>query len=338
MELKNTISSGLSKHNIIRSSKELGNRFLYIGASEISGCLRSTVLKKLGKGKKPDFQTLLRYERGHLAEDMIASAFKAEKVEHKRQVEAVVSIVECADCGLYYTPGEIQVCKCGLDPLTVVPVKCHIDFLLEGNHIVECKAPNGIPSLPYDDWEVQLNTQLMLCRMAGIAEKLTGSIVALDVGSATYEEFNGYSSDNNMFDDWVMTKALNIWMAVRDGQTDNLEASPGLLCGCCDFLADCPKFDGEMLPEFETQIVRYRELKDKVKQMDQEAKKLSSEMVKVLKPYSKKWFEAGGKKFRVQFRTTNRTDMLEVAKALAKNGDTIENYKSSSTSYFLEVK
>jgi CRISPR-associated exonuclease Cas4 len=52
------------------TENSLGDRSRYIGASDISGCLRSSYLSKVAK-KEDDISQLLTFERGHQFENIV---------------------------------------------------------------------------------------------------------------------------------------------------------------------------------------------------------------------------------------------------------------------------
>ena len=86
-----------------QSTATLGNRAEYIGSSDIAGCARKAYLQRTTPST-PSVSTLLKFARGHVAETLIDSIFKAGGAQH-----------------LYDTQVELNHPQ--------FPMKAHIDFL-----------------------------------------------------------------------------------------------------------------------------------------------------------------------------------------------------------------
>ncbi len=104
MDIHNTLLTSLRKLAKQHTEETLGDRRNYLGASDIGYCPRKTILERIHPGEH-DLATLLRFQRGHMTEDIVAMAFSAAGFNnYERQVEIAVE-------------GD-------------VPLKAHIDFVL----------------------------------------------------------------------------------------------------------------------------------------------------------------------------------------------------------------
>ena len=102
-------------------SAELGDRTQYIGSSDVGSCARKVYLQKQDPSE-PDFSTMMRFSRGHVAEILLDNMFTAAGVKH-----------------LYDTQVEV------VHPDH--PLKAHIDFLFYADfdgkpqlHVIEVKS------------------------------------------------------------------------------------------------------------------------------------------------------------------------------------------------------
>lgn len=229
---KNLLSFSKSK-----SEKELGDRSLYVGASDLS-CPRKAFLSKT-VGIEHDTQTLLRFERGHAAEDIVAGLFEYANMKPQRQLE---------------------LCH-PQNPM----VKCHLDFIFYGQnrvHILECKS-GPIPLEPYGDWIEQLQMQMGLFKLNNPhVENLTGSILSVDLQEGEWYEFGPYQPSNLLFKQ-VEKRAFHI-LNCLDGKEIPV-CRPSLLCGECHFEDDCPakpKSQEKMPPEMTALLQSFIEKKE----------------------------------------------------------------------------
>lgn len=140
-QLMITLQAALQQLAVQQTLETLGDRAAYLGASDIGACPRKTILSKLNP-PEADLVPLLRFRRGHMAEDIVAAAFTAADFSNfKRQVE---------------------VCYAG-----DVPVSAHIDFVFISEArktmaVLEVKSPETMPTHPYGSWESQLYLQMGL--------------------------------------------------------------------------------------------------------------------------------------------------------------------------------
>ena len=103
MDIQTTMLTSLRTLAEQHTVETLGDRSEYLGASDIGYCPRKVILEKIHPSEH-DLATLLRFQRGHMAEDIIARAFTAAGYSNfEQQMEIVL-------------PGD-------------VPLKAHIDFV-----------------------------------------------------------------------------------------------------------------------------------------------------------------------------------------------------------------
>jgi len=171
-QLMITLQAALQQLAQQQTVETLGDRSTYLGASDIGACPRKTILAKFNP-PDADLVTLLRYRRGHMAEDIVASAFTAAGFSNfKRQVEVRY-------------PGD-------------VPVAAHIDFVFISEArktmaVLEVKSPENMPDGPYGSWETQLYLQMGLL-VANYPDYRVekGAILAVNFGAQGMRLFNGY--------------------------------------------------------------------------------------------------------------------------------------------------
>jgi len=197
------------------NSSHLGDRSQYIGASDIASCPRRVVHSRLHP-LPCDTKTLMRFARGHIAEDLLAQVFEAGGATFLRQVE---------------------VCH------PVEPIRCHIDFVFFSTrngriHLVEVKSVDGIPLEPYSQWIDQLHVQLGLFQENNTDSLIGGSILAVDLNAGSWKEFNGFSPNEALYRFLLEKKGKHILSALRRECEPNTE--PGTLCGYCAYRSGCP--------------------------------------------------------------------------------------------------
>ena len=86
-QLMTTLQAALQQLATRHTVEKLGDRSTYLGASDIGACPRKTILGKCNH-QEAYLVTLLRYRRGHMAEDIVATALTAAGFTNfKQQVE-----------------------------------------------------------------------------------------------------------------------------------------------------------------------------------------------------------------------------------------------------------
>jgi CRISPR-associated exonuclease Cas4 len=231
MHIMSKLQAFISRAILLLSAENdsrLGDRTLYVGASDIAGCPRKAVLGKL-QPKPRTVKELLVLMRGHYAQSLFSNLFKAGGAKFEEELELC-------------HPDEPR-------------VKCHIDFTFMGQnriHIVEMKSTDGIPDDPYGSWVEQLHVQMGLAKLhyqrLGVQMDITGSILVFDLNKGDFQEFNGFVPNEDIFES-LMRRAGRILFALA-GEME-AECAPGFLCGdWCPYRTDCPAFAGaEGLPE-----------------------------------------------------------------------------------------
>ena len=234
------------------ASLPLGDRSQYIGASDIGSCPRRVVLDK--QNPQPhDTRTLLRFTRGHLAEDLLANIFHAGGARFEREVEVV---------------HESE------------PFRAHIDFLFGDRdshtplHALEVKSVSGLPEEPYPAWIDQIYFQLGLLKEEEPARRITGSILALDLNAGVYREYDGYAPRDDLFA-LQLDKGRSMMAALRGEVRPSAET--GVLCGYCDHRHDCPAFVCDPVPipaDVARMALRYIETNTMKNEAEKELKRL----------------------------------------------------------------
>ncbi len=224
-------------------SAELGDRTQYIGSSDVGSCARKVYLQKQDPSE-PDFNTMMRFSRGHVAEILLDNMFTAAGVKH-----------------LYDTQVEV------VHPDH--PLKAHIDFLFYADfdgkpqlHVIEVKSVSTIPDEPYSTWIDQLNFQLGLLRLKYPVGKLGGSILAIDLNAGAVHQFNGFDYNETLFN-YLCNRGLNMLECLAG--TEEPSTSTSFLCSYCSYRPDCPAMalpEVELPPEIEAMANKFIELND----------------------------------------------------------------------------
>lgn len=248
-------------------SAELGDRTTYIGSSDVGSCARKVYLqKKYPSSEPPDFSTMMKFSRGHVAENLIDNIFEAAGVKH-----------------LYDTQVEVRHPE--------YPLKAHIDFLFYSDfdgtpelHVIEVKSVNGIPDEPYPSWVDQLNFQLGLLRLKYPKKKLGGSILAVDLNAGQVHQFNGYEYNKTLFN-YLCNRALNMLDCLEGKE----EAQPSVsqLCAYCSYRSDCPAMalpEIDLPPEIEALATKYVELGSIRNDADHEMRCIREELLEFTGP------------------------------------------------------
>lgn len=214
-KLQTFLETALKEKNR-QNSQHLGDRRTYIGASDIGGCPRKAVMARI-RPVEHDAATLLKFARGHAAEDLVYGIFQAGGLTPLREME--IRHPEFPD------------------------LLCHIDFLFKAKsgrlHVVELKTTNGLPETPYGSWVDQLHFQMGLLALEYPGAAIGGSILAIDLNAGTWHEFNSYKPDEITFN-LLVAKGQRIKACLDMGEAPDVE--PGLLCGYCPYRTDCPAF------------------------------------------------------------------------------------------------
>lgn len=195
------------------TENSLGDRSRYIGASDISGCLRSSYLSKVAK-KEDDISQLLTFERGHQFENIVRKFLYGETF--KEQVE-------------------IKNAKTS----NGFPLKPHLDFVIYDKErkkatIVEAKSTKNTIEL-YESYVLQIQIQMgLLQEQCGNKWTVNGLIFVV----STESEYGIFPVEQNktLFD-MAMQRADVLADAIKKGIEP--EAEIQAYCSMCPFKGDC---------------------------------------------------------------------------------------------------
>ncbi|HBG19526.1 MAG TPA: hypothetical protein DDY32_09710, partial [Desulfobulbaceae bacterium] len=245
-----TLQAALQQLAIQQTVETLGDRTTYLGASDILACPRKTILAKVHP-PEADLVTLLRFRRGHMAEDIVAAAFTAAGFTNfRRQVE----VRHRGD----------------------VPIMAHIDFVFVSESrktmaVLEVKSPETMPTDPYGSWESQLYLQMgLLADNFPDYQVEKGAILAVNFGEHGMQLFNGYTPQTTIYEG-LLERATAIWQDYQSyvaGELTTPVMEAGPLCGYCPFLADCPKFAAEEVQELAESVEILLELQREQKNLE----------------------------------------------------------------------
>jgi CRISPR-associated exonuclease Cas4 len=251
-----------------RVDPALGDRSTYVGASDVGGCPRRVVL---GKRNPPEFdlQTLIRFMRGHLVENIMQAACAWKKIKFEHQLEIIHPRL---------------------------PYRAHLDFSFANREeigVLEVKSVSHIPDEPYEGWVAQLYFQLGLVHKR-FRKRVRGAIFAMDLNSGLSRLYNGYAGDDGVYSG-LLRKAHHIWSAMQGQVEPKTEKGP--LCIFCHFRQGCTAFPlNEKIPTMpiDDQVGEYLGLKEQESQIKAEIWSLRKVLLKAV--------ESGGmdeKKIRV---------------------------------------
>lgn len=317
-QLMLTLQAALQQLATQQTKETLGDRASYLGASDIGTCPRKTILNKCN-APKADLVTLLRYRRGHMAEEVVAAAFAvAGFTNFQRQVEARHA-------------GDL-------------PVMAHLDFVFISEArktmaVLEVKSPETIPEHPYGSWETQLYLQLGLLAESYpnyTVEK--GAILAVNFGDQGMRLFDGYTPQTTIYHG-LIDRANTIWGQYQQYRTNNLaipsmEAGP--LCGYCPFLLDCPKFEAEEVRELTESVEILMELQHQQRDLETEISMRKSDLLAIVDQRGP--LKAHGHLLRKAVRTRKVLDTDRLGEFLQGYDHSLADFQKSSCYSFLEIK
>jgi len=327
-KLSEILAKGLQTYAKKKSENELGDRSVYIGASDIPNCPRKVILDKLDS-EDHDLETLVRFERGHLAENIVANALQS------------------AGYGNFVRQYEVDATES-----LGVPVKAHLDFVWFGKNsvsVLEVKTVSGIPDSPYESWEMQLYAQMGFLALSGVEGQIRGAILALDLNSGQHKVFNGYEHNEEIAQS-LFDKAVIMWealAAIRAGQVDEdwqdkLTIQPNQLCCCCNHSASCPRFRGEVeMPEIEEEAKELLRLKAQKKSLDAQIKAKQAPLMEIfakvgIEPGTK--VRAGNLVLKLVSRKSKYLVKDAVIAKLEEIGEDLSAYQRESVSQYIDIK
>lgn len=317
-ELMLTLQTALQQLAVQQTIETLGDRATYLGASDIGACPRKTILNKLST-PEADLVTLLRFRRGHMAEEVVAAAFNS--------------------AGFTNFQRQVEVRHAG-----AVPVMAHLDFVFISEArktmaVLEVKSPETIPEHPYGAWETQLYLQMGL--LADSYPDYTvekGAILAVNFGDQGMRLFNGYTPQAIIYQG-LIDRATTIWNQYQQYSGGELaipamEAGP--LCGYCPFLNDCPKFEAEEVRELSESVEILVELQKRQKDLESEISMRKADLLAIVDQRGP--LKAHGRLLRKAFRTRSVLDTDQLGQFLQGYGHSLADFQKSSSYSFLEIK
>lgn len=231
----------------------LGDRKEYIGASDISGCLRKSFLSKKEKTKDDSIEQLLTFERGHQFENIVEKFLYGEI--YKKQVE-----IKDAKTSNGFA------------------LKPHLDFVMYNPKekvatVIEAKSTKNIIEL-YESYVLQLQLQMgLLQAQCGSDWKIDGVIFVVSTDSK-YELFE--IEQNTTLFNMAMQRADELAHALKTNIEPKAEIQ--LYCDKCPFKGDCQaisKGANKELPfNIKTQIKKLKQFQS----IEKEIKNLKGEI------------------------------------------------------------
>ncbi len=317
MDIKNTLLTSLRKLSRQHTEETLGDRRHYLGASDIGYCPRKVILDRLHPTEH-DLATLLRFQRGHMVEDIVASAFiAAGYANFERQVELDISTES-------------------------VSSRVHIDFVFTSAYhkiksVLEVKS-GQVPDGPYSSWESQLYLQIgaLANRYPNYAVK--GAILSIDLATGEVGFFNGYTPQQTLYNG-LLARAELIWTSYQQachGGEPEMETEPGPLCGFCSHIKTCSRFRADDIPEMDDYISQFQELKKSEKELKSTIELRKNILLTMVR--GRGAFRAGGMLLSERTRTRTHLDMPRLEEFLAEHGSTMSAFQEPSSFSYLEIR
>lgn len=313
-----TLQAALQQLARKQTVETLGDRTTYLGASDILACPRKTIMAKV-QPPDADLVTLLRFRRGHMAEDIVAAAFTAAGFTNfKRQVEVRYQ-------------GD-------------VPIMAHIDFVFTSEvrktmAVLEVKSPESMPTDPYGSWESQLYLQMGLLADNYPEYRVEkGAILAVNFGEHGMQLFNGYTPQATIFEG-LIKRATAIWndyQKYKAGEMTTPVMETGPLCGYCPFLADCPKFAAEEVQELAESVEILIELQQQQKNLEAEISIRKSNLLAIVAERGP--MKAYGRFLQKACRSKKVLDAVKLSEFLADYGQSLADFQTTTSYSFLDIK
>jgi CRISPR-associated exonuclease Cas4 len=239
----------------------LGDRSQYIGASDISGCLRKSYLSKI-QPVEHSAKQLIVFEGGHLVENIAKKMLSGFTI--KEQVE-----IKSAKASNGF------------------PIKPHLDFVIYDKKaktctVVEVKSSEQMDE-PYESYILQVQFQMdLLQKQCGSGWKVDGMILVINPMSGWYDIFE--AKPNKVLADMAMDRANQLAKALQFNEEPVAEEQ--LYCSSCGYKSNCPAIaqNAETLPD-DVKLVASKLLGHR--QAEKEIKSLKKQLTE--------FFEATGK-------------------------------------------
>ena len=243
---------------------KLGDRSQYIGASDISGCLRASYFNKTNPAELP-IEKLIIFERGHNTELIVEKMIG--NMPFKKEVEFISSD----------------------EPY---PAKVHIDYVIYNKKektitIIEVKSQNNDSFNVYPSYLLQVNFQWLVAETVlknkGWRVK-NAFIVIVNNNSGKYEVVE--VEKNEELQKIALEKAKALCSALIKGEAP--EGEEQLYCSQCPYKGACPTFCKGAVNDSMIQFEVEETLKLEEKKKELEAK------IKAKKEALKKYLQEKG--------------------------------------------
>ncbi len=257
--MEKAIINGIRGYLAALSQETLGDRSLYVGSSDVSGCLRKSYFNKISPQEHED-KTLVHFVRGHIAEDIVAFAMENQGYKFTRQYDA-------SHPDFPY-------------------LKAHIDFLF-GNpengrvSILECKSSGQVPpDSPYTGWTRQLAYQMALVSSMFPGIDVRGRVLCIDVTTGNLKVYPVMDMTSKPLMDDMLDRGKTLYQALAgDIPVEMLDVEPGPMCGFCGHRDSCPAMsvDGDGILDLSgilSELERFQDLKAKIEDLKQEQERL----------------------------------------------------------------
>jgi len=236
-------------------------------------------------------KTLVNFLRGHITEDLIAEALKAQGMKFVRQFDA----------------------KHPEKPY----LRAHVDFLfgsLQNGRVslMEVKSSTKIPEAPYESWVRQLAWQMALLDAMAPDAEIHGTVLCVDIAAAAFQTYPVMKArDIRPFMELMLQRGERLYQAMQgEIPFEALETEPGPLCQFCGCRSDCPavQVDGDGIMDLSpiTNLVHeYARLRDEINAAQKEQDRLRSEILGFMgetttgrcNGYAVKWQVAQSRRF-----------------------------------------
>ena len=286
---------------------ELGDRSLYVGASDVAQCPRKVVLAKT-EPVPQDLQTLIRFERGNMVERIVENALDYAVIAYEKQVE--------------------------MSHPDFPHFKAHMDFVFFRQNeiaVLETKSVSRMPDMPYPSWIEQIHFQIGLVACTD-SRQVRGAVLAVDLSSGKFKLFDEYQPNRKLFDGLVR-KAEHIWQGINGEVAPDTEESN--LCVGCDYQETCPEFVGQNVVELpiKTEVEQYLTLKQNLKAMKTEMDELKAVIQEAVKPFG----EAKSGDHSIKLRSSSRAG-FDTKSFMAAHPELYDEYKKINHFTRLYVK
>ena len=315
MNFKKFLEENLKKAMKTDTINSLGDRSAYIGASDISGCLRKSFLGKVNP-KEISLEQAIVFERGHNAEAIIRKALEASNINFQEQVEVIQNT-------------------------SMMPIKAHLDFVVESKEelvVIEVKSTSINIEKPYDSWAIQLQLQMGLLQKKNPEKKVRGYVIALNINNGFMNEF--HMKFNETLFEVALNRAKTLAEALQ--KEEEPEGEEQLYCSKCPYKMDCStllknKDSEEEIISLPKEVVEIVERLQKISSIKKEEKALKEELESFLEAKKLSKAKAGESIVSIQ----NRKGRVSVdSKLLQENfPDVFEEVKKEGKGYtFLSIK